>query len=82
MKEAEELIVELQRETESINSLLKLLLACLTDLEGLIFKTETEQAWVKEAVKIIGIEQRGIDFLQKLANPRRWFSYFKNLMAR
>lgn len=81
-KEAEELIVELQRETESINSLLKLLLACLTDLEGLVFKTETEQAWVKEAVKIIGIEQRGIDFLQKLANPRRWFSYFKNLMAR
>ena len=77
VKEAEELFGELQRETESINSLLKLLLAFLTDLEGLVFKRETEQAWVKEAVKIIGI-----DFLQKLANPRRWSSYFKNSMAR
>lgn len=92
VKEAEEIIGELQydivlvhsgeEETESINSLLKLLLAFLTDLEGLLFKRETEQAWVKEAVKIIGIEERGIDFLQKLANPRRWFSHFKNLMAR
>ena len=92
VKEAEEIIGELQHdidlvlsvevETVSINSLLKLLLAFLTDLEGLVLKRKTEQAWGKEVVEIIGIEQHGIDFLQKLANPMSWFSYFKNLKAR
>ena len=92
VKEAEEIVGELQHdivlvrsgdgEIESINSLLKLLLAFLIDFEVLVFKRQTEQAWVREAVKIIGIEQRGINFLQKLANPRRCFLHFKNLMAR
>lgn len=92
VREAEEIIGELQHdidlvvsvevETESINSLLKLLLAFLTDLEGLVFKRETEQAWGEEVVEIVAIEQHGIDFLQQLANPMSWFSYFKNLTAR
>ncbi|GMY34750.1 putative disease resistance protein At1g50180 [Fagus crenata] len=72
MYENPDLMLVMQKQIESINLLVKPLVAFLKDLNGLRFESEIEKAWVNEAEEIIVEVQRDIDSIRRRAHLSLW----------